>query len=182
MVGAMLTARTLLEHNLGVECVFIPQPGSYDTHVGQRGTGQPHETQLGQLDAGIEAFYFGTVGGQPLSPAVGPIDSAVANLTLILTISEFGRRIGENAGDAIAGTDHGAAAPTFLIGPPTPSTTVPNLVPGLHSDHPDLGTPILPADNLMLTTDLRALYQAILENWLGDHDNLFPVALPGLFK
>lgn len=181
LAAAMLTARSLLEHPVGVECVFIPQPGSYDTHVGQRGPGQPHETQLGALDDGIEAFYYGTVGGVPLAPAIGAIDPALADNTLIVTISEFGRRLGENAGDALAGTDHGAAAPVFLVGPANLSTTAPNLVGGLHGDHPDMGTTMLPADNLMQTTDVRTVFQAVLQQWLGDPDPLFAAPLTGLF-
>ena len=64
---------------------------------------------------------------------------------------------------AVAGTDHGAAAPMVLIGPPA-------LNGGLHGDHPDMGSTILPADNLAMTTDLRRVYQSVLQQWLGDPD------------
>jgi len=181
LAASMLTARSLLEHPLGVECIFIPQPGSYDTHVAQRGPDQPHETQLGALDDGLEAFYYGTVGGTPLSPNIGPIDPALADRTLIVTISEFGRRIGENNGDALAGTDHGAAGPMFIVGPANLSTTAPNLVGGLHGDHPDMGTTLLPADNLAQTTEVRSVFQGILQQWLGDPDPIFSTPLSGLF-
>ena len=45
----------------------------------------------------------------------------------MLVFSEFGRRLAENAG---AGTDHGTAAPVFLLGP--------GVRGGLHGPHPDL--------------------------------------------
>lgn len=183
LAAALLSARSLLENPLGVECVFIPQAGSYDTHVAQRGPGQPHETQLGQLDDGLEAFYYGTVGGVPLSPAIGPLAPAVADRTLIITISEFGRRIGENSGDALAGTDHGAAAPVFLVGPPVPASPdgTAQLMGGLHGAHPDMGTVALPADNLTMTTDVRSVFQGVLQSWLGDPDPALGTPLPGLF-
>ncbi|HZQ85004.1 MAG TPA: DUF1501 domain-containing protein [Acidimicrobiales bacterium] len=180
MTNSMLTARTLLEQDLGVECVFVPQPASYDNHAAQRSS---HEAALSDLDAGIEAFFFGTEAGVPLANT-GPMNADVAARTLVMVVSEFGRRIGENGSGSIAGTDHGAAAPVMLIGPP-PSAAFPKLVEGLHGDHPPMGTPTAPADNLTMTTDLRSVYQAVLTHWLNDPDpiwgrNMQP--LPGLFQ
>ncbi|MBV8981861.1 MAG: DUF1501 domain-containing protein [Acidimicrobiia bacterium] len=174
LAAGLLTARRLLESRLGVEAVFVPQQANYDTHVTQK---SQHEKVLNELDNALEAFYFGTLGGQ--STGDRAMAAGLASRTLVLIISEFGRRIGENGG---AGTDHGAAAPVFLIGPP-PGTSTPTLQPGLHGDHPDMGTTTLPADNLLRTTDMRAVYQAVLQGWLGDPDPLYNGvgALPGLF-
>jgi uncharacterized protein (DUF1501 family) len=164
-IGASLvTARTLLEQNLGVETVFVSYPG-FDTHTTEVGT---HEELLGQLDAAVDTFWAG------LAPAV-------ADRTLIMIVSEFGRRIGEAGGGiGVAGTDHGAAAPVVLIGPPSSM-----LVPGLHGDHPNMGTTIATADNLAMTTDVRHLYQAVLQSWLRSPDPLYTDAesgpLRGLF-
>jgi uncharacterized protein (DUF1501 family) len=161
----MLTARTLLTNNLGVEVVVV-KVGGYDTHDGQRAK---HQALMTDLDRGIESFLYGTRGGVAVTSGglpIGPLDPNVAARTLIMTYSEFGRRIGDN----LSGTDHGAAAPLFLVGPPPPvpgSGTV-TLVPGLHGDHPDVGTVALPADNLAMTTDVRSIYQAVLKNWLAD--------------
>jgi hypothetical protein len=55
----------------------------------------------------------------------------------------------------------------LLIGPPSPATGV-ALAPGLHRDHPDVGTTTLPADNLGLTTDMRSVYQSVLTSWIND--------------
>jgi uncharacterized protein (DUF1501 family) len=178
MAAAMLTARTLLEQDLGVEVVYVPQPAAYDTHSLQRGR---HEANLQDLDLGLEAFFYGTAAGQPLG--MGPLAANVADRTLLMIVSEFGRRIGENGSSGIAGTDHGAAAPVLMIGPPA-GGAYPRLVPGLHGDHPPMGTPMAPADNLGMTTDLRSLYQAVLTHWLSDPDPIWGKGmqpLPGLF-
>lgn len=173
LTNALLTARILMQENLGVECVFVWHSGGqgvggYDTHSAQKPT---HERLLSDVDQGIEAFLFGTMGGQPVAGVNGPLPPEIANRTLIMTVSEFGRRIGENGAGATAGTDHGAAAPVFMIGPPQDSALAKvKLTPGLHGDHPDMGSTALPADNLFMTTELRRLYNSALEWWLGDPD------------
>lgn len=180
LADALLTARVLLEQNLGVECVFVVHAGGdggagYDTHAGQVAV---HERLLTELDGAIEAFWLGSVAGKPTG--AGPIPAALASRTMVLTTSEFGRRIGEAGGAGVAGTDHGAAGPLFLIGPAGS-----RLVPGLHGDHPEMGTPTLPADNLTMTTELRRVYQALLQQWLADPDPGYESRydpLRGLFK
>jgi uncharacterized protein (DUF1501 family) len=185
----LLTARLLMEQNLGVEVVIVHTSG-YDTHDFQSSR---HQALMTDLDRGIESFFYGTragaavtVGGNP----IGALPQQLADRTLVMTYSEFGRRIGDNA----SGTDHGAAAPCIVIGPPQPAagSGQVRLVPGLHGDHPNMGTTLLPADNLAMTTDVRSVYQAILQNWVNDPtgpspddgDPLFAAAggaLPGLF-
>lgn len=174
LANALLTARILMLDNLGVECVFVWHSGGqgvggYDTHSTQTTT---HERLLSDFDQGIEAFLFGTMGGVPVAGVDGPLPEAVASRTLIMSVSEFGRRIGENGSGTNAGTDHGAAAPVFVVGPsaaaPAPGGV--RLTPGLHGDHPDMGSVALPADNLKMTVDLRRLYQSALESWLGNPD------------
>jgi uncharacterized protein (DUF1501 family) len=165
LADSLLTARELLTADLGVEVVFV-STGGYDTHANQLNV---QGAQLTALDQALEAFWFGTVAGAAVvkgATPIGPLAPAVADRTLVMTFSEFGRRIGENA----SGTDHGAAAPMLLAGPPPPpagSGRV-RLVPGLHGDHPAMGTTTLPADNLAMTTDLRSVYQAVLTKWIDD--------------
>jgi uncharacterized protein (DUF1501 family) len=164
LANLLMTARTLLTADLGVETVFV-STGGYDTHATQL---TRHQTLLADLDQAIEAFFLGTKAGVAVTDAAGaPIGPLpLADRTMLMTFSEFGRRIGENA----SGTDHGAAAPMFLVGPPAPAAGSGDtyLVPGLHGDHPDLGTTAAPADNLGLTTDLRSVYQAVLTHWVND--------------
>jgi uncharacterized protein (DUF1501 family) len=184
LANSMLTARALMERDYGVEVVYVNHWRGYDTHVGQKAH---HANLMRELDEAVEAFLFGTLGGTPIS-GVGALPAQVADRTLIVTTSEFGRRIGENgSGDAaVAGTDHGAAGPLFLIGPRAGApASGPRLVAGLHGEHPPMGTPALPADNLVKTTELRQVYQAVLQQWLQDPDPSYQnnyEPLPGLFK
>lgn len=124
--------------NVGTK-VFYISLGSFDTHVGQR---NQQDRLLDQFSAGIAAFY------QDL--AAHNADSNV----LTMTFSEFGRRVQENAN---RGTDHGTAAPMFLIGG--------NAKGGIYGDHPSLTD--LDYGNLKWHTDFRSVYATILERWLG---------------
>jgi uncharacterized protein (DUF1501 family) len=36
-----------------------------------------------------------------------------------------------------------------------------------------MGTPLAPADNLEMTTDVRSVYQSVLQDWLGNPDPLY---------
>jgi hypothetical protein len=165
LANSLLTARTLLEHDLGVECVYVAQPG-YDTHTTQVST---QERLLGELDAALAAFWL-------------DMKPEVAGRTMVMIVSEFGRRIGEaNGGVGVAGTDHGAAAPVVLVGAPVAARPASSaaLVAGIHGDHPNMGTTAAPADNLAMTTDVRHLYQAVLQSWLGDPDPVYADAAGG---
>lgn len=74
---------------------------------------------------------------------------------LVMTFSEFGRRVAENAS---GGTDHGAAAPMFVIGSRIRS--------GLHGMYPSLAPTDLHQGDLKFTTDFRSVYAGVLEDWL----------------
>ncbi len=71
----------------------------------------------------------------------------------VLIFSEFGRRLRENAS---AGTDHGTAAPVFLIGRPVQG--------GLHGPYPNLAH--LKDDDPEHAIDFRRVYATVLERWL----------------
>jgi uncharacterized protein (DUF1501 family) len=73
---------------------------------------------------------------------------------LTMTVSEFGRRALENEN---CGTDHGTAAPLFLMGTGISQPLVgtpPRLEAARHQD-------------LEFTTDFRQVYATVLEDWLG---------------
>jgi uncharacterized protein (DUF1501 family) len=74
---------------------------------------------------------------------------------LVMTFSEFGRRVAENANN---GTDHGAAAPMFVIGN--------KIKAGLLGKYPSLAPADLVNGDLKYTTDFRTVYAAVLEQWL----------------
>jgi uncharacterized protein (DUF1501 family) len=168
----LLTGRSLLGLDLGVECVYA-SVGGYDTHVDQRAY---HEQLMTDLDTGIEAFFLGTAKGKSLG--IGALRPSLASRTILLVFSEFGRRIGENGTGGGAGTDHGAATPVLMVGPASA------IHGGVHREHPSLGTTKAPADNLAMTTDLRRVYQSVLTHWLHDPDPLYARyhPLPGLFR
>lgn len=81
------------------------------------------------------------------------------NDTLILTFSEFGRRVKENGSE---GTDHGTANNVFVIGK--------NLKkPGFYNETPNLAN----LDNngdLKYSIDFREIYATVLDKWLSVDD------------
>ena len=79
--------------------------------------------------------------------------------TLILTFSEFGRRVQQNAA---GGTDHGAANNVFIIGENLKSK-------GFYNELPDLANLDANGD-IIHTVDFRSVYATILEKWLRVDD------------
>jgi uncharacterized protein (DUF1501 family) len=75
---------------------------------------------------------------------------------VVMTFSEFGRRVQENGG----GTDHGAASCLFVAGP--------GVKGGLVGKHPSLKD--LDNGDLRFHTDFRRIYATLLNNWLGCDD------------
>jgi uncharacterized protein (DUF1501 family) len=119
--------------------VFYASITGFDTHSNQQAQ-QPQ--LLSHLAAASRAFY------QDLK-AQGNAEKVV-----LLTFSEFGRRVAENAS---GGTDHGTAAPMFLFGAP--------IRPGLYGQQPSLTD--LDQGDLKFNTDFRSVYATVLEKWLG---------------
>ncbi|MGZ3675273.1 MAG: DUF1501 domain-containing protein, partial [Ktedonobacterales bacterium] len=78
-----------------------------------------------------------------------------ADDVVVMTWSEFGRRVEENASQ---GTDHGAAAPLFVLGAPVQG--------GVYGEPPDLND-LDHAGNIKFTTDFRSIYATVLDRWLG---------------
>ena len=72
----------------------------------------------------------------------------------LLSFSEFGRRVRENAS---AGTDHGAAAPLFVCGS--------SVKQGIVGKHPSLTD--LDQGDMKFGIDYRSVYSDLLENWMG---------------
>lgn len=113
--------------------------GSFDTHANQLTT---QETLLSGFDKGVTAF-------QREMESLGMADKVI-----VLTFSEFGRRVGENGS---AGTDHGTAAPMFVIGK--------NVKGGMHGPIPDLDD--LDNGDLKFKIDFREVYASTLDTWMG---------------
>jgi uncharacterized protein (DUF1501 family) len=73
---------------------------------------------------------------------------------MILTFSEFGRRVKQNASN---GTDHGTANNVFLIGGPTRTKPILKEIPDLTD---------LDNGDLKYTIDFREIYATLLDDWL----------------
>ncbi|MBY0433237.1 MAG: DUF1501 domain-containing protein [Cyclobacteriaceae bacterium] len=80
------------------------------------------------------------------------------NRTLIMTFSEFGRRVEENAS---GGTDHGTANNLFVMGGKLKS-------PGFLNKKPDLQK--LDEGDLIFDVDFRQVYATLLRKWLNTDD------------
>ncbi|MFK7923926.1 MAG: DUF1501 domain-containing protein [Bacteroidia bacterium] len=126
--------------------IFIVSMGGYDTHANQADPSNPtlgkHAELLAELSSAVEAF-------QDDLQLLG-----IADRVLGMTFSEFGRRIKSNDSD---GTDHGAAAPLFLIG---------NKVnPQLLGVNPTIPAVVDPKDSLPMQYDFRSVYGSVLMDW-----------------
>lgn len=73
---------------------------------------------------------------------------------LIMTVSEFGRRIVSNSS---LGTDHGAAAPLFIIGKHANG--------GIMGTSPTVDAAMTWEDNIELEYDFKQVYSSILKEW-----------------
>jgi uncharacterized protein (DUF1501 family) len=131
-------AAQLIDGGLGARLFYVTLDG-FDTHAGQSG---PHANLLRDVSDSIAAFY------KDLS------QRGHRDRLLIMTFSEFGRRARENGSQ---GTDHGSAAPMFLVGG--------RVKPGLVGAHPSLTN--LEEGNLRHHTDFRQVYATLLDSWLG---------------
>lgn len=120
--------------------IYYVQLGGFDTHADQR---YPHQARLRELGASLRAFLADLDG------------SNLGERVAVLVFSEFGRRLRENAS---AGTDHGTAAPVFLLGRPVRG--------GLHGPYPDLAH-LDDEGDPRFAIDFRQVYATILERWLG---------------
>lgn len=132
------TIAKLLSADLGTR-IFHVTIGGFDTHAGQANT---HNTLLKTVAEGIEAFMRDLEG-------LGRADDVA-----LMTFSEFGRRVKENAS---GGTDHGAAAPLYIIGA--------GVKAGVFGDHPSLSD--LDNGDLKYGIDFRSVYGTLVQEWLG---------------
>ena len=118
--------------------VYYASQGGFDTHAGQINT---HGRLMGEFNDAVAAFTADLK------------QQGNFERVLLLTFSEFGRRVQENANN---GTDHGAAAPMFVLGGAVKA--------GLFGKHPSLTD--LDHGDLKFNTDFRTVYGTVLDRWL----------------
>jgi uncharacterized protein (DUF1501 family) len=120
--------------------VYQVSLSSFDTHADEKGN---HERLLAELDAGVTGFFTSLTG----SPAGSDV--------VLMTYSEFGRRVAENAS---GGTDHGTASPLFIAGPSVRGGR-------FYGEQPSLTD--LDGGDLRYTVDFRSVYATMLDRVVG---------------
>ncbi len=127
----------MLHTGMPIKCASLNAVGSYDTHSNETDT----------LSTNLEDTVSALVAFQRDLEARG-LDQRV----LIQLWSEFGRRPRENG----SGTDHGAGGVALLIGTRAAGKMVGEF-PGL--------TKLDGNENVVKTSDFRAMYCSLLEQW-----------------
>ena len=135
----LMMVKRMIAAGLGTRVYYVSL-GGFDTHANQPNRHQQLMTELGE---GLSDFV------KELN------NDGLLDRVLLVTFSEFGRRVAENASQ---GTDHGAAAPLFVVGG--------RVRAGLHGVHPGLDPADLDQGDLKWQIDFRSVYATVLEKWL----------------
>jgi uncharacterized protein (DUF1501 family) len=140
--SALALVVKLMKSKLGLRYHHVAFDG-FDSH-GEQDQGFSHDERLATLAQALVAFQADLEHHK------------LANDTLIVVYSEFGRAVYENAS---RGTDHGTAAPVLVLGN--------RVVGGLHGEHPPLAEDALTADREMVaTTDYRDVLGTLAMRWI----------------
>jgi uncharacterized protein (DUF1501 family) len=128
----------LIRAEFGTRIFYVAVDG-FDTHANQS---EAHGALLGQVGDAVAKFFEQLRDGDH--------DKRV----LLLTYSEFGRRVKENGSH---GTDHGAGSCLFVAGP--------GVKGGATNPAPRLDE--LDGGDIKFTVDFRRVYATLLDGWLG---------------
>jgi uncharacterized protein (DUF1501 family) len=149
--SAMRAVAGAMSKGIGTR-VFYVTTGGFDTHSAQNpnATNGVYYNLMAALNDGLLAF------------STDLKNQGLFEDTLVLTFSEFGRRINENGS---GGTDHGAASVMMALGGRVSGGfygTAANL-------SADPANPTLEngAADVHYETDFRSVYAQVIENWLG---------------
>jgi len=125
--------------------VYYVSLSGFDTHVGQQGQ---QGRQLKTYGDAVAAFIKDLKQTNKLDD------------TLVMTFSEFGRRVEQNASN---GTDHGTANNIMIYGGKLKKS-------GIYNAAPDLST--LDNGDLKYQVDFRDVYATLLDKWLNVDNSL----------
>lgn len=132
----------MIKGNLGA-MIYHVSVGSFDTHANQGGVNGQHANLLRSLAQTVNVF-------------LSDLEAAgMEQDVLVATFSEFGRRVGQNGS---GGTDHGTAAPLFLLGA--------GVEGGIYGSLPNLAD-LDVTGNLKFDIDFRDVYATLLQDWFG---------------
>ena len=137
--GDLEMVRRMIRAGLDTSVYYVSL-GGFDTHANQ---GNQHNNLIKQLSDGVKSFVDGLR------------TDGLLDRVMLMTFSEFGRRVAENGS---GGTDHGAAAPLFVVGG--------GVKAGIHGAHPSLEPGDLDRGDLKWGTDFRSVYATVLDGWL----------------
>jgi uncharacterized protein (DUF1501 family) len=135
--------------------------GGFDSHSNQE-RGFFHSYLLREVSEAVAGFYAEMNQAVSLPGGYSGYETGnLASKVVIVTFSEFGRTIRQNAYSAgPAGTDHATSAPQLVIGGP--------VLGGQYGAYPDLDDPGADNDDdLRMTYDFRDFFGTILTRWLN---------------
>jgi uncharacterized protein (DUF1501 family) len=141
---ALRQTAQLIKANLGVQIAFT-DIGGWDHHVNEGATEGQLANVLRDFSQSIAAFWTDL--------------GALAEDTVVITMSEFGRTARENGN---RGTDHGHANVMFILGGPVRGGRVYGRWPGLDPSQLNEGR------DLALTTDFRCVLGEAVSRHLGN--------------
>jgi uncharacterized protein (DUF1501 family) len=150
-------ASRMIRGGLNTRIYYVSQ-GGYDTHANQFAGTDPieqgdHPRLLEEFDQELHNFLY------EMS------ESGNLDRVLMLSFSEFGRRIAENGS---SGTDHGAGNCLFALGGP--------IEKGVYGGQPQIDPDTVNLNNgsLGFEIDFRAVYARVINDWLaGDAEAVF---------
>ncbi|RZJ49631.1 MAG: DUF1501 domain-containing protein [Chryseobacterium sp.] len=133
------TVASLIKSDINTQVYYL-SIGSFDTHVNQN---ERQQKLFGEINDAVKSF----VADMKIN--------GLFNDILLMTFSEFGRRVAQNASK---GTDHGTANQMFFISGGLKKKGILNALPDLQN---------LNDGDLIYTEDFRKVYATILKNWLN---------------
>ena len=132
------TVASLIKSDINTQVYYL-SIGSFDTHVNQN---DRQKKLFGDINEAVKSFVADMKS------------NGLFNNILLMTFSEFGRRVAQNASN---GTDHGTANQMFFIGGNLKKKGILNSLPDLQN---------LNEGDLIYKEDFRKVYATILKNWL----------------
>ena len=138
--------------------VYVVSVGVFDTHDNQ--VLDVNNNTSGPFANSINDVYEGILSFQKELMQAGKADEV-----LLMTFSEFGRRVTENDGK---GTDHGTAYSMMLVGT--------QVSPGISGENPDLSNLDANGDFASWNYDYREVAAKLLKQWMGAGPNQLAAA------
>lgn len=154
------TIAQVIKLDLGLQAATIDF-GGWDTHEQQGEAGGGYiDGLLGAFSSGLAAFY---------NDLERTAARRLTDRITIVVMSEFGRRVGENAS---GGTDHGHGSVMLVVGGRVRGGRVYGDWPGLHEEQ------LFDRADLAITTDYRQVLAEVLIQQAGSRD--LGAIFPGL--